>query len=72
MHSVLLFHHRLLTPVTINENFLLPCHVCMIILVTDGHSQGAGHRLGWTSTVTHNNRNEKLFLALAVKCPQSC
>lgn len=61
-----------LTSVTIDENFLLPCHMCMIILVTDGHRQGAGHCFGWTATVAHDNRNEELFLALAVKCPQSC
>lgn len=58
-----------LTSVTIDENCLLPCHMRMIILVTNGHCQGAGYRLGWTATVAHNNRNEELFLTLTVKRP---
>ncbi len=61
-----------LTSVTIDENFLLPRCMCVIILVTNCHRQGAGHCSGWTATVTHDNRNEELFLALAIKCPQSC
>lgn len=61
-----------LTSVTVDENFLLPCHMCMIILITDCHCQGAGHCFGWMPTVTHNNRNEELFLTLAVKHPQCC
>lgn len=43
----------------------------MVILVADCYRQCAGHRLGWMSTVTHNNRDEELFLVLPVKCPQS-
>lgn len=58
-----------LTSVTIDEYFLLPRHMCMVILVTDGHRQGAGQRLGRVAAVTHYNRNEELFLALAVKRP---
>lgn len=61
-----------LTSVTIDENFLFPCQVCVIILVTDGHCQGAGHCFGWTAAVAHDNRNEEFFLALAVKRPESC
>ena len=61
-----------LTSVTIDENCLLPCHVCVIILVTNGHCQGAGNCFGWTAAVTHNNRNEEFLLALTVKHPQSC
>lgn len=44
----------------------------MVILVADGYRQGAGHSFGWTATVAHDDGNEKLFLALAVKRPQSC
>lgn len=60
-----------LTSVTVDEDFLLPGHVGVVVLVPDGHGQGAGHRLGWTSAVAHDDRDEELFLALAVERPQS-
>lgn len=55
----------------INENLLFPCNMSVVVLVTDCHRQCAGHRLGWMSAVTHNNRDEKLFLPLPVEGPQS-
>lgn len=69
----LMLHHKdiddSLTSVTIDENFLVPCHMCMVVLVTDSHCQSAGYCLGWMATVTHNNGYEELFLTLTVKHP---
>lgn len=56
---------------TADEDFLFPSHMCVVVLVTDGHSQGAGHRFGWSPAVAHNDRNEELFLALTVEHPES-
>lgn len=62
----------LLTSVTIDENFLIPCQVGMIVLVTDGYRQSACHCLGWTAAVAHDNRNEEFFLPFTVKHSQGC
>lgn len=61
-----------LTSVTIDENGLLPRHMCVVVLVADGHCEGAGHRFGWMAAVAHGNGDEELFLPLAVKGPQGC
>lgn len=59
----------LLTSMTVDENFLLPCHMRVVILVTNGHCQGACHGFRWLPTVAHDNGDEKFFLPLTVKSP---
>lgn len=53
----------------VNEYCLFPCNMSMVIMVTNCYCQCAGDCLGWMSTVTHDNRDEELFLVLPVKCP---
>lgn len=61
-----------LTSVAINKDLFVPSHMWMIILITNGHSQRAGHCLGWIATVTHDNRDKELLLPFSVKHPESC
>lgn len=58
---------HLLTSVAVDGYLLLSRHVSVIILVTNGHSQGAGHRFGRATTVAHDDGQEELLLALAVE-----
>lgn len=43
----------------------------MIILIPNGHRQGAGHCLGWMATVAHDDGDQELLLSFSVKHPES-